>query len=133
MKPQDSDLDGLLLRLHRRTVRRLHASYAARVAAEARIRILSRRPGRGKTQLAVAIGYRAIQNAFTARFVGANALIGELGAASRGGCLREATAAGCPSAANPSCWSADPGPPPRFGNHRGRGRRSRKRPDTDDR
>ena len=52
-----------------------------------------RDPGRGKTHLAVAIGYRAIQNGFTARFVGASALIDELGAASRVGRLREATAA----------------------------------------
>ncbi|MSP55907.1 MAG: hypothetical protein EXR69_09935 [Myxococcales bacterium] len=49
-------------------------------------------PGRGKTHLAVAIGYRAIQNGLTARFVGASALIDELSAASRAGRLREATA-----------------------------------------
>lgn len=60
---------------------------------EGRNLILSGRPGRGKTHLAVAIGYRAIQNGFTARFVGASALIDELGAASRDGRLREATAA----------------------------------------
>lgn len=55
--------------------------------------MLSGKPGRGKTHLAVAIGYRAIQNGFTARFVGASALIDELGAASRAGTLRDATAA----------------------------------------
>lgn len=54
--------------------------------------ILSGRPGLGKTHLAVAIGYRAIQNGFTARFVGASALIDELGEASRAGRLREAAA-----------------------------------------
>lgn len=61
--------------------------------SEGRNLILSGRPGRGKTHLAVAIGYRAIQNGFTTRFVGASELIDELGAASRDGRLREATAA----------------------------------------
>lgn len=63
------------------------------LVSEGRNLVLSGRPGRGKTHLAVAIGYRAIQNGFTARFVGASALIDELGAASRAGTLREATAA----------------------------------------
>lgn len=63
------------------------------LVSEGRNLILSGKPGRGKTHLAVAIGYRAIQNGFTARFVGASALIDELGAASRAGRLREATAA----------------------------------------
>ena len=63
------------------------------LVSEGRNLILSGRPGRGKTHLAVAIGYRAIQNGFTARFVGASALIDELGAASRAGRLREATSA----------------------------------------
>jgi DNA replication protein DnaC len=63
------------------------------LVAEGRNLVLSGRPGRGKTHLAVAIGYRAIQNGYTARFVGASALIDELGAASRAGNLREATAA----------------------------------------
>ena len=53
--------------------------------------ILSGRPGLGKTHLAVAIGYRAIQNGFTARFVGASELIDEMGKASRAGRLREAS------------------------------------------
>ena len=61
--------------------------------SEGRNLVLSGRPGRGKTHLGVAIGYRAIQNGFTARFVGASALIDELGAASRAGRLNEATAA----------------------------------------
>jgi DNA replication protein DnaC len=63
------------------------------LVSEGRNLILSGKPGRGKTHLAVAIAYRAIQNGFTARFVGASALIDELGAASRAGRLREATAA----------------------------------------
>lgn len=63
------------------------------LVSEGRNLVLSGRPGRGKTHLAVAIGYRAIQNGFTARFIGASALIDELGAASRAGHLREATAA----------------------------------------
>ena len=63
------------------------------LVTEGRNLILSGKPGRGKTHLAVAIAYRAIQNGFTARFVGASALIDELGAASRAGRLREATAA----------------------------------------
>lgn len=63
--------------------------------SEGRNLILSGKPGRGKTHLAVAIGYRAIQNGFTARFVGASALIDDLGAASRTGGLREATASWC--------------------------------------
>ena len=62
------------------------------LVSEGRNLVVSGKPGRGKTHLAVAIGYRAIQNGFTARFVGASALIDELGAASRAGRLREATA-----------------------------------------
>jgi DNA replication protein DnaC len=63
------------------------------LVSEGRNLILSGRPGRGKTHLACAIAYRAIQNGFTARFVGAGALIDELGAASRDGRLRDATTA----------------------------------------
>lgn len=62
------------------------------LVTEGRNLILSGRPGRGKTHLAVAIAYRALQNGFTARFVSAGDLIDQLGAASRGGRLREATA-----------------------------------------
>ncbi len=63
------------------------------LVTEGRNLVLSGRPGRGKTHLAVAIAYRAIQNGFTARFVGAGDLIDDLGTASRQGRLREATAA----------------------------------------
>jgi len=61
--------------------------------SEGRNIIFSGPPGRGKTHLAVAIGYRAIQNGFSTKFVGASALINQLGEASRAGRLQEATAA----------------------------------------
>ena len=60
---------------------------------EGRNLVLSGKPGRGKTHIAVALAYRAIQNGFEARFVGATALIDELCAAARAGSLRETTAA----------------------------------------
>jgi DNA replication protein DnaC len=59
---------------------------------EGRNLILSGGPGRGKTHIAVALAYRAIQNGFDARFVTATALIDELAASSRSGTLREVTA-----------------------------------------
>ena len=60
---------------------------------EGRNLILSGKPGRGKTHLAIALAYKAIQNGFEARFVTASALIDELHAAAKTGTLREATAA----------------------------------------
>lgn len=60
---------------------------------EGRNLILLGKPGRGKTHLAIALAYRAIQNGFDARFVKASDLIDELSAASKQGRLREATAA----------------------------------------
>ena len=57
---------------------------------EGRALILCGKPGRGKTHLAVAIAYRAIQNGFTARFVTAATLIDDLSAAFRVGRLAEA-------------------------------------------
>jgi hypothetical protein len=60
---------------------------------EGRCVILSGKPGRGKTHLAVAIAYRAIQNGFDARFVTAAKLIDDLSAAFRCGRLAEAVAA----------------------------------------
>lgn len=52
--------------------------------------ILSGKTGRGKTHLAIAIAYRAIQNGFDALFTTAAALIDDLSRASREGRLREA-------------------------------------------
>jgi DNA replication protein DnaC len=57
---------------------------------EGRALILNGKPGRGKTHLAVAIAYRAIQNGFDARFVTAAELIDGLSAAFRTGRLAEA-------------------------------------------
>jgi len=56
---------------------------------EGRCLILCGKPGRGKTHLAVAIAYRAIQNGFDALFVTAAELIDELSAAFRKGRLAE--------------------------------------------
>jgi DNA replication protein DnaC len=60
---------------------------------EGRTLILLGKPGRGKTHLAVAIAYRAIQNGFDARFVTAAELIDDLSAAFRTGRLAEALSA----------------------------------------
>jgi DNA replication protein DnaC len=60
------------------------------LVSEGRNLILMGRTGRGKTHLAVAIAYRAIQNGFTAKFITAAALIEELSGASRQGMLRQA-------------------------------------------
>ena len=65
---------------------------SADFVTEGRSLILQGRPGRGKTHLAIAIAYRAIQNGFDAHFVTAAALIEELSVASRQGKLREAVA-----------------------------------------
>ena len=59
---------------------------------EGRCLILTGKPGRGKTHLAVAIAYRAIQNGFAALFVTAAALIDDLSAAFRDGRLAETLA-----------------------------------------
>ena len=55
--------------------------------------ILKGKSGRGKTHLAIAIAYRAIQHGFTARFVTAAALIEELSEATRQGRLQAVLAA----------------------------------------
>ena len=60
---------------------------------EGRSLILSGKPGRGKTHLAIAIAYRAIQNGFDAVFVTAAELIDNLSAAFRAGRLAETLAA----------------------------------------
>jgi DNA replication protein DnaC len=59
---------------------------------EGRTVIFHGKPGRGKTHLAIAIAYRALQNGFDATFTTAAALIDDLSAASRKGALREALA-----------------------------------------
>ena len=59
---------------------------------EGRCLILWGKTGRGKTHLAIAIAYRAIQNGFDARFVTAATLIDHLSDASRQGQLRDALA-----------------------------------------
>lgn len=59
---------------------------------EGRCLILSGKPGRGKTHLAVAIAYRAIQNGFDAHCTTAAALIEDLSVAGREGRLRQALA-----------------------------------------
>ena len=59
---------------------------------EGRSVILEGKPGRGKTHLAIAIAYRALQNGFDALFTTAARLIDHLSAASREGRLRETLA-----------------------------------------
>lgn len=59
---------------------------------EGRCLILSGKSGRGKTHLAVAVAYRAIQNGFDALCTTAAALIEDLSVASREGRLRQALA-----------------------------------------
>jgi len=56
---------------------------------DGRALVLVGKPGRGKTHLAIAIAYRAIQHGFTARFVTAAELIDDLSAAFRAGRLAE--------------------------------------------
>lgn len=57
---------------------------------EGRALILYGKPGRGKTHLAIAIGYRAIQNGFDALFVTAAEMIDDLSRSFRQGQLAEA-------------------------------------------
>jgi DNA replication protein DnaC len=54
--------------------------------------ILEGKPGRGKTHLAIAIAYRALQNGFDALFTTAAELIDHLSTASREGDMRDALA-----------------------------------------
>jgi len=54
--------------------------------------ILEGKPGRGKTHLAIAIAYRAMQNGFDALFTTAAELIDDLSSSSRDGRMREALA-----------------------------------------
>ena len=73
------------LRLHM-----LGSALAADFVTEGRSLILAGKPGRGKTHLAIAITYRAIQNGFDAFFTTAAALIDDLSAAFRAGQLADA-------------------------------------------
>src|SRR6266852_8956951 len=70
----------------------LGSALAPDFVTDGRCLILSGKPGRGKTHLAVAIGYRAIQNGFDARFVTAAELIDDLSAAFRRGSLADVLA-----------------------------------------
>jgi DNA replication protein DnaC len=63
------------------------------MVGEGRNIILLGKSGRGKTHLAVAIAYRAIQNGFNASFVTAAALIEQLSRASTEGRMRDALSA----------------------------------------
>src|SRR5215475_5097541 len=67
----------------------LGSALAADFVTDGRCLIFGGKPGRGKTHLAVAIAYRAIQNGFDARFVTAAELIDELSGAFRTGRLAE--------------------------------------------
>jgi DNA replication protein DnaC len=62
---------------------------SADFVTEGRSLVLYGRSGRGKTHLAVAVAYRAIQNGFEALFTTAAALIDDLSRASRDGRFRE--------------------------------------------
>jgi DNA replication protein DnaC len=73
------------LRLHM-----LGSALAADFVTEGRSLILAGKPGRGKTHLAIAVAYRAIQNGFDAFFTTAAALIDDLSAAFRAGELANA-------------------------------------------
>lgn len=59
------------------------------LVSQGRCLILGGKPGTGKTHLAVAMAYRAIQNGYDARFASAVQLIDELSAAARKGRLSE--------------------------------------------
>jgi len=60
------------------------------LVTEGRSAILSGPSGTGKSHLAIAIAYRAIQHGYEARFAGADALIGELSRAAAKGRLETA-------------------------------------------
>jgi DNA replication protein DnaC len=59
---------------------------------EGRAAILLGKPGRGKTHLAIAIAYRALQNGFDVMFTSAAELIDDLSLAGREGCMRDTLA-----------------------------------------
>jgi DNA replication protein DnaC len=68
----------------------LGSALAPDFVTEGRSLIFAGKPGRGKTHLAVAIAYRAIQNGFDAYFTTAATLIDDLSAAFRRGELADA-------------------------------------------
>ena len=78
-------------RTSRRSASRSSAPRSRRTSSpRAAPSIFTGKPGRGKTHLAVAIAYRAIQNGFDALFTTAAELIDDLSAAFREGRLAEA-------------------------------------------
>jgi DNA replication protein DnaC len=68
----------------------LGSALSADFVTEGRNLIFQGKPGRGKTHLAIAVSYRAIQNGFEALFVTAAELIDDLSAAFRSGRLSAA-------------------------------------------
>jgi DNA replication protein DnaC len=68
----------------------LGSALSADFVTEGRCLVFLGKPGRGKTHLAIAIAYRAIQNGFDALFATAAQLIDELSAAFREGRFAEA-------------------------------------------
>jgi DNA replication protein DnaC len=68
----------------------LGSALAPDFVTEGRSLILTGKPGRGKTHLAIAMAYRAIQNGFDAFFTTAATLIDDLSSAFRAGQLAEA-------------------------------------------
>jgi DNA replication protein DnaC len=68
----------------------LGSALSADFVTEGRNLLFSGKPGRGKTHLAIAVAYRAVQNGFHAHFATCAALIDDLSSASRAGRLREA-------------------------------------------
>lgn len=81
----------------------LGSALSADFVTEGRSLILAGKPGRGKTHLAIAIAYRAIQNGFDAFFTTAAALIDDLSAAFRTGELANAL----PTYAHPAILVVD--------------------------
>ena len=71
-------------------VHMLGSALAPDFVTEGRTLIFTGKPGRGKTHLAIAVAYRAIQNGFDAFFTTAATLIDDLSAAFRAGELAQA-------------------------------------------
>src|SRR5262245_56403324 len=71
-------------------VHMLGSALAPDFVTEGRTLIFSVKPGRGKTHLAIAVAYRAIQNGFDAFFTTAATLIDDLSSAFRAGQLAQA-------------------------------------------